>query len=145
MPITKTLSNRFKLELGKGAVNLSSDAHKVILMASGFVFNKDIHGTLADISASEITSNGGYAMKALITDVAWNQDNVNDLAFLDWKDVTWTAAGADYDGFCAAIVYNDTHADDIVVGCIDFGEIITLIDEAGFRLQDIGFEIAGSI
>ena len=145
MAITKTLSNRFKLELGKGAVNLSSDAFKVMLMASGFIFDRDLHGTLADVLADEITDAGGYLRKDLITDVAWNQDNVNDLAFLDWKDVTWFAAGTAFDNFSAAIVYDDTHADDLVVGCIDLGAIITLIDGSGFRLQDPGFEIAGGI
>ncbi len=145
MAITKILSNRFKLELGKGSVNFGSDAFKVMLMASGFTFDKDIDGTVGDVLASEITNAGGYSEKDLVTDVAWNQDDVNDLAFLDWEDVTWSAVGADFDDFGAAIIYDDTHADGVVVGCIDFGEIITLTDESSFRLQDTGFEIPGSI
>jgi hypothetical protein len=145
MAITKTVSNRFKLELGIGAVSFVDDSFKVILMAPGFVFNKDSHGTLAAVLASEITGAGGYSEKTLVADVAWNQDNVNDLAYLDWSDVNWAASGGDCDNFSAAIVYDDTHADDIVVGCIDFGETIVLVDGSTFRLQDTGFEIAGGI
>jgi hypothetical protein len=145
MAITKTLSNRFKLELGKGSVNFGSDAFKVILMASGFIFDKDIHGTIAAVIASEITNAGGYSEKDLVTDVAWNQDDVNDLAFLDWADVTWSAVGADFDNFDAAIIYDNTHVDGLVVGCIDFGEITSLTNGSSFQLQDTGFEIPGGI
>lgn len=143
MPVTKTVSNKLKLELGKGTVNFAGHAFKVVLMAEGFVFDKDAHGDLEDVEDDIITDAGGYTEKSLVIDDAWNQDNVNDLAFLNWKNVTWSAVGGDFDDFDAAIVYDDDHADDLIVGCIDFGETISLVDESGFRLQDTGFEIVG--
>jgi hypothetical protein len=142
MAITKTISNRFKLELGKATINFTSDVFKAIIMADGFTFNPDTHGTLAAVVASVITSAGGYTEKTLAVDTAWNQDNTNDIAFVDWENVTWTASGGNFDDFIGVIVYDDSHADDVVVGCIDLGQIISVIDGNSFQLQNIGFELA---
>jgi hypothetical protein len=143
MAITKTVSNRFKLEIGKAAINFTSDAFKAVVMASGFTFNPDTHGTLAAVLASIITAAGGYTEKALVVSAAWNQDDVNDIAFIDWANVTWTASGASFDNFTGVIVYDDAHVEKVVVGCIDLGQIITLTDGNSFQLQNIGFELVG--
>jgi hypothetical protein len=143
MAITKTVSNRFKLELGKAAINFTSDAFKAAIMSEGFVFNPDTHGTLAAISANIISANGGYAAQTLSVLTAWNQDDVNDLAFVDWSNVTWTASGASFDIFNGVIIYNDTHVDKVVVGCINLGQTITLTDGNSFQLRNIGFEVLG--
>jgi hypothetical protein len=140
MAITKTVSNRFKLEIGKAAINFTSDVFKAVIMAEGFVYNKATHGTLAAVAASIISGAGGYGAKTLVVKTAWNQDNVNNVAFVDWENVTWTASGAAFDDFIGVIVYDDTHADDVVVGYIDPGQIITLSDNNSFQLQNVGFE-----
>ena len=142
MAITKTVSNRFKLELGKAAINFDSDVFKAIIMADGFTFNPDTHGKLAAVVASTITAAGGYTEKTLVVDTAWNQDDANDVAFIDWENVTWTASGADFDDFSGIIVYDNSHVDNVVIGCIDLGQVISVIDGNSFQLQNIGFELA---
>ena len=49
MPIS-TQPNHYKYQLGKGAIDLSADTLKIILMSDEFVFDKDAHATLADIT-----------------------------------------------------------------------------------------------
>lgn len=132
--------NEFKFENGKAANNFSSHVYKIMLMADGFTFNKDTHGTVADVSASEITSAGGYARITLTVDAAWAQDNTNDKGSIAWNNVTFTATGADFDDFSAAIVYNDTHASDLIVGCIDFEATIALANGNSFQMQALGFD-----
>jgi hypothetical protein len=142
MAITKIVSNKFKLELGKAAVNFLTDTFKAVLMLEGFVYNRDTHGTLASIAASIISATGGYAAQTLSVIAAWNQDDVNDLAFVDWSNVTWTASAAPgFDYFNGVIIYNDTHADKVVVGHIGLGQVVTLTDGNSFQLRNIGFEI----
>ena len=137
-----SLSNRFKYEQGLGTNDFSSDTYKIMLMAAGFSFDPDAHGTKADVAASEISSNGGYTEQTLAVNSAWVQDNTNDKGALTWNNVTWTASGAAFDNFRAAIIYNDTHASDIIVGCIDFETDLSVPDGLTFQVQNLGFEAA---
>ena len=137
-----TVPNEFKYENGKGANDFSAHSYKIILMGSGFVFDKDAHGTYADVSASEISGNGGYTVggQALTVDSAWAQDDANDKGAIAWEDATFTASGAAFDDFCAAIIYNDSHASDLIVGCIDFETDLSVPDGLTFQIQNMGFE-----
>ena len=143
MAITKTLSNRFLAEMGLAGINFGSDTFRAALMAVEFVFDPDSHGTYADISASEISGAGGYAAQALSVSSAWAQDNTNDKAALAWQDETFSASGGAYDDFSAVVIYDDSHADDVVVGCIDLGQTLTVPDGDSWVLENIGFEIMG--
>lgn len=49
MPVTASVSNHFKWALAKKMIDLSVDSVKVLLMRSGFVWNKDNHATLLNI------------------------------------------------------------------------------------------------
>ena len=137
-----TVANEFKYENGKGANDFSTHSYKLILMASGFTFDKDAHGTYADVSASEISANGGYTVggQVLTVDVAWAQDNANDKGAIAWNDVSFTASGAAFDDFCAAIIINDSHAGDLIVGCVDFETDLSVPDGLTFQIQNLGFE-----
>src|SRR4030066_2553008 len=57
MPISATLSNHGKYVLDTGAVNLSTDSIKVLLMRSGFTFNKDNHSTKSNLKATTGVAN----------------------------------------------------------------------------------------
>lgn len=142
MAVTLTIPNEFKFEKGKGAVDFSSDSFKIILMATGFVFAKDTHGTYADVSASEITNAGGYTVggQALAITTAWNQDNTGDRGYIAFTDEVFTASGAAFDTFCAAIIYDDTHASDVIVGCIEFGQDIDVADGNSFTVEDMSYQ-----
>ena len=142
MAVTLTVSNEFKFEKGKGMVDFSSDSFKIILMESGFVFDPDADGVYADISAEEITSAGGYTVGgyALSTTTAWNQDNANDRAYIEWTDKVFTASGAAFDTFCAAIIYDDDHGSDVIVGCIEFGTDIDVPDAGTFTVTNMAYQ-----
>lgn len=134
------LSNKIKFELGKAGIDFTSDTFKVALMDILFVFDPDTHGTFADVSASEIASTGAYVAGTLTVETAWNQDNDNDRAYLEWNNYTFSAVGANMETFGSAIVYDDTHADKVIVGCIDFDTDIAVSDGNSFQLQDLGYD-----
>ena len=152
MAVTRTLSNHFKTELGKGTIDFSdatAGAFRVILMTTAYAFDPDTHDTYLDIKASEITTAGGYEKltKPLVASAAWAQDNVNDKAAIVWENVTWTASAANFDAIGAAVILQydaggtATGDNSIVVGCIDFGEDITVADGISFQLQNMGFNL----
>lgn len=151
MAVTKTLSNKFKLELGKGTINFSSDAFRVILMEADDTFDRTADLTYGDgtgttVASRELATGNGYTQltKALVTDSAWAQDDINHKASIAWEDVTWTASTGSIGPTAAAIVLQHdsvTPADSLVVGCIDFGENITITDGVSFQLQDLGFDL----
>ena len=138
-----TTSNEFKYENGKGNNDFSTHEYKLMLMSVGYVFNKDTHGTLADISgeaSGEITAAGGYARKVLVVDAAWAQDNVNDRAVVTWVDPVYTASGEAFDNFGSALLYNETHAFDLIVGHIDFEATVTIPDGLSYKVENIAYE-----
>ncbi len=139
---TRTLSNQFKYEKGIGAVDFSSDTFYVALMGTGFVFDPDAHGVWADISASEISTAGGYTTggEAMSVSSSWTQDDTNDQASISWNNHTFTASGADFDAIAAAIVYDYTHASNLIVGAIEFDSDINVSDGNSLQLQDLGFD-----
>lgn len=135
-----TVPNEFKYDNGKGLNDFSTDVYKIMLMADTFTFDKDAHGTVSDVSASEITSAGSYARATLSVDSAWAQDNTNDKGSIAWNNVTFTASGGDFDDFGSAIIYNDSHASDLIVGHIDFEQTISLANGNSFQMQSLGFD-----
>lgn len=144
MAVTKTIPNALRYEMGLGGVNFSSHTFKAILLNDSFVFDEDSHGYLADVSSSIISSAGGYAALTLTIDTAWAQDNTNDKANVIWDNVTFTASGAAFDAFCAMIVYDDSHASDVIIGCAEFNQTITVPDGASFLVENVSFEITKS-
>lgn len=135
-----TVPNEFKYENGKGNNDFSTDVYKIMLMADTFTFDKDTDGTVSDVSADEISSNGSYARITLVVDSAWAQDNSNDKGSIAWNNVTFTASGGDFDDFGSAIIYNDSHASDLIVGHIDFEQTISLANGNSFQMQSLGFD-----
>ena len=154
MAVTRTLSNEFKFELGKGSINFGdtgAGAFRVVLMNNTFTFDRDTHGTYADIKADELDTGNGYTKldKALVADSAWAQDDVNNKGAISWDNVTWTASSGSIGPTGAAVVLqydagNDGD-DSLVVGCIDFGEDITVTDGVSFQLQNMGFDLTQAV
>jgi hypothetical protein len=136
MPSVTTVPNKLKLLLLNKQIDFSNDVFKIILMNSAFVYDKDTHGLLADVTANQIATGYGYTQDAkILTGVAVAQDNVNDMAAVAWSDVTWTAAGGSIGPTGGAIVYDDTATDKPVVMCIDFGDDCTTADGYSFQIK----------
>ena len=139
MAVTLTVPNELKFELGKGAIDRSSDTFVLVFMESGFVFDPDTDGTYSDISGEEITSAGGYTVggESLTVDSAWAQDNANDRATMTFVDKVVTPSGAAFDTFCAVCIVDTSHASDVVCACIEFGQNVDVPDGQPFTVKDI--------
>jgi len=143
MAVTAILSNHFKFQLNSGNIDFDADTFKIILMNTTFAFNKDAHATLADVTADQIATGNGYTQDdETLANVAVDEDDTNDRSNVTWDDVSWTAAGGALPAIGAAVVYDDTTADDTVVGCIDFGADYTVTEGLSFLLKDIAFRTA---
>lgn len=139
-----TLSNRFKHEKGIAGIDFSSHTFKLAIMAAGFTFDPDTHGTWADVSASELAGGSGYTAggETLTVSSAWAQDNVNDRASISWNNLTVTANGGDIGPFQRAIIYDDTHADNVILGCVDIETQVTILDGDNYRFEDLGYNFS---
>ncbi len=136
------VSNHFKYHLGYGGVTIRTDAFKIILMVTGYTFDKDAHEDYADVSASELSTGNGYTVKTkALAGVSLAEDDTNDRLSVTWNNVTWTASGGDIGPSPGAIVIDDTETDDVVVGYIDFGGDQTAVDGATGTVANIEFRI----
>ena len=136
------LTNHYLFQLMSGSIDWANDTFSCLLMDTSFSFNRDTHATLADVVANEISSTGGYARDELIvTGVTENDtDNTCDVAV---DDLAWTPSGADYDDTVGVIVFDDTSADDTVVGFIDFGVVETPEDLITFQVTGLDIRLGG--
>ena len=136
-------SNHIKYLLATKAIDFSSDTFKIILMQSGFIFDKDTHEEYADVSASELPNGNGYTTGGeTLGGVAVAEDDVNDRCAVTWSNEQWTASGGPIGPSCGAIIYDDTVANDPIVGFIDFGGDITQADGGIATITNIAVRIS---
>ena len=118
-------SNKIKFLLAKKAIDFSADTFKIILMQSGFTFNKDTHEGYANVSASELGTGNGYTAGGFtLSGVTVTEDDTNDRCEVAWNNASWTASGGPIGPSPGAIIYDDTVTTptaDPVIGYIDFG------------------------
>ena len=118
-------ANKIKYALATGAINALSDVFRIILMANGFVFDKDTHHGYADVSGSELANGNGYTTFGnVLGGVAVTEDDTDDRTEITWDNTAWTANGGPIGPSPGAIIYDDTPAApqaDPIVGYIDFG------------------------
>lgn len=131
------LSNRFKKECMIKTVNLATDTLKIILMQSTFSFSKITHGTYADVSASELATGSGYtAGGSAVASQTVVQDDALNCGKCTLAHNGWIASGGSIGPAAGAIIIDDTHGNDIVVGYIDFAGNKTVTDGGTFKLSD---------
>lgn len=147
MAITGTMSNHGNYQYMKGALNLSSGVTtlKIILMATGFTFNKDTHATYADVSASELANGNGYAVNTkTLTSVVLTEDDTGDRGHLTCDNVVWTASGGSIGPSPVAIVFDDASSDDTIIGGLDFGGDQTATTGNTFTISGITIDLTGA-
>ena len=130
------LSNHYKYQLMAKKVDFANDVFKIVLMDNSFTFDIDAHPDLASVSANVLTPGNGYAVGTLVFD-SLTEDDTNDRAEAIFDDFTWTAAGGSIGPSNGAIIYDDTTADDTIVGYIDFGSAQTATDGGTFKIANI--------
>jgi hypothetical protein len=134
------LSNRCKLELCKGNVDLLTDTLKIALVSSGFTFSQSGHSTLSDVASSLLTEQYGYTVTTLAGATAV-QDDVSNRGYVSYNNVAWNATGGSIGPSPGAIIYDDTHADDIIVGYADFGSDQTAAESGVFTIANLALGI----
>lgn len=136
-------SNKIKYYLATKVIDFANDVFKIILMQSGFVFNKDTHHGYANVSGSELANGNGYTTGGnTLAGVAVTEDDVDDRTEITWTATSWTAAGGPIGPASGAIIYDDTPVDNPVVGYIDFGGDYTQPDGGIATLSNVEVRIA---
>ena len=139
-------SNKIKYLLATGVIDFSNDTFKIILMQSGFTFNKDTHHGYADVSASELPTGNGYtAGGATLSGVAVTEDDTDDRTEITWNNASWTASTGAIGPSPGAIIYDDTVTTptaDPIVGYIDFGGDQTQADGGTATVSGIEVRLA---
>lgn len=136
MAVVTTYSHQFMLECLRKEHDIEDDTLKIILLGSAFAFDPDTHATYSDVSASEIANGNGYTTGGdTLTNVDASIDTVGDKVDIAADSVTWTASGGAIPTVGSAIVYNDSHTNDTVVMCIDFGADYDTADTKLFQIN----------
>src|SRR5271157_4053675 len=119
----------FKYLLATKKVDFSADTFKIILMASGFSFNRNTHKAYADVSASELATNYGYTKDTkVLTGVAVTEDDTNEECSVTWGSPSWVASGGSIGPTNGAIILDSTISGEQIVGFIDFAQDFTQVD-----------------
>lgn len=144
--MASTVSNKVKYLLAKKVIDFSADSFKIILMASGFTFNKDTHHAYADISASELATGYGYTQNTkVLTGVTVTEDDTDDRCEVTWSNPTWTASGGAIGPTPGATVFDNTVTTPTanpILGYIDFGGDQTQADGGVATIANVEFRIA---
>lgn len=137
------LANKIKYLIATKVVDFANDSFKIILMQSGFTFDKDTHHYYADLSASELSTGNGYtANNKTLAGVAVTEDDTDDRTEVTWSNVTWTASGGAIGPTPGAIVFDDTVANDPIVCYLDFGGDQTQADGGTATISNIEIRLS---
>jgi hypothetical protein len=141
------ISNYVKGMLFKGQIAGISDNFKIILMKSGFVYDKDTYQDYSDVSTNEVDNGNGYTTEGLLlTGAAVTVSITLDNAVLSWSNAQWIADGGSIVA-SGAIIYDDSTATpnddytDAIMTYIDFGGDITTVDGQILKVTNINIAI----
>lgn len=142
------ISNYVKGMLLKGQIAGTTDTFKIILMQSGFTYDKDSHQDYSDVSASEVTNGNGYTTGgAELSGAAVTVSTTLDNATLSWDNAEWTASGGTIVA-SGAIIYDDSTATagddytDAIMSYIDFGGDVTAVDGQILKVTNLNITIS---
>jgi len=121
--VADLIYNRFFADILRGEMDLDGAEHTIqcALLKTGYTPDKD-HDVWGDVSANECAGSGYTTKGEALTSPAVTQDDSGDKAKWDAANVTFTSVtltGADTPYY--AVLFNDTHATDDLILCIDFG------------------------
>lgn len=118
MAISQAMATSFKVQLLSGAQNFNTGTTKVYKIAL-FTSAATLGAGTTSYSGSttgEVANGGGYTTGGEILTVSQVPTSSGTTAFIDFADVTWSAATITARG---ALIYNST--DDTAVAALDFG------------------------
>lgn len=125
--------NDYLEELHKKNIDLVNDVFKAILLANTYTPDATDHD-YDDISTHELSTALGYTAGGKTITQSFAE--VAGVATLDAVDLTWTLASFTC-RYC--VIFDDTHADDLLVCCLDMTEDKTgLGDDFNVRFNASG-------
>jgi len=119
----------------KGEHDVENDTLTIALMDDTFAFDPDTHLNWAACSANEVVAGASGYVAQTLAGVTVSIDAAANQVDIAATSVTWTAAGAAIPTTGSAIIYNNTHATDVVVMCIDFGADYDTADGKLFQIN----------
>lgn len=127
MPAVSLHTYQYLIESYQAEHNLPADTLHLLLMDDTFVFDPAVHATLADVASYELPTGNGYTQGGVVlANVTASIDASGQRVFVTCENFSITASGGDLPPSASAIIYNNTHVNDTVVLCIDFGQTIIL-------------------
>jgi hypothetical protein len=115
--------------LGKKEHDLSADTLKVYLSNEAPLTSDTNKADIAEIAEGNGYTAGGNTLIMKF----WTK-STNAATFASATDPSWMASGGSIGPFRYAILYNDTHASDRLIGYWDRGSSMTLADGETFTL-----------
>jgi hypothetical protein len=129
--------------MAKGDVDLDTDSLIIILMDTGFVYDRATHHTYANVSASELGAGNGYLVKTeAMTGISISRNDTLYKVTITWTNPSWTASGGAIGPSPGAFILDDTVANDPLVCYIDFGGEGTEPDGGTFTIANPTLELA---
>jgi hypothetical protein len=95
------------------------------------------------LSDDELVTGGGYTQNTkVLTGVAVSEDDTDDCSYMICDNVLWTAAGGGIGPTPGAILYDDTVADNTIIGYLDFDGDQTIIAADDLVLTGIRVKVS---
>lgn len=115
--------------LGLAAVNCNTDVFRVYLTNNApSASADDVLADLAEFAGGTGYTAGGEDVQNLYSEAAGT-------GTLTGTDVVWTAGAADWAAFQYVVMYDDTHASNILISWWDYGSALTLGDGETFTVN----------
>jgi hypothetical protein len=114
------LYNGFKNKLFLGEVDFNIDDIKVILVTA-HTPNIDTHTDYFHVVSDEVSGTGYNPGGTSLSGVVVTQQDASDRAHVTADDTIWTSLDADVDIPSHAIMYDNSHADDVLIGYWELG------------------------
>jgi len=91
------VANKIRYALATKQIDFANDSFKIILMDTGFTFNKDTHHGYADVSASELGTGNGYTQNTkLLAGVVVTENDTTDRSMDSKRWKYWPVTGSNY-------------------------------------------------
>ena len=120
--------NNFSNRLIAGEHDFDAHTFKILLTNTAPTSANDIKTDL-----TEITAGNGYTAGGTATTISQSMDA--GTTTVQGTQVVFTASGGNIGPFRYAVLYNDTHASDALVGFWDYGSAVTLNDTETFTVR----------
>lgn len=121
--------NAFTENVAEKAFNLGTDTLKVMLTNTAPVSTNSVKANLTEISAGNGYTAGGTA--ATIS----SSSQTGGVYKLVLADVVFTASGGSIGPFRYVVLYDDTAANDELIGWWDYGSAVTLASGESFTVD----------